>query len=187
MNDTFRSMTCTDLFIVPIFGLDRRELMMELGFEGAYKKDEIKGIDYPNSVYLLFRPFDLEVFESFLEREKKKGFIIDEYDHIDRYVVLVCQYDAKLQPDIDLLMQGKFSKVSNEYKKLIPKTISIKNKAGVIEKPSIQNSIFNKDKVIKDYWKKELGLEFEKEDEIWHFYEEREILTQEMLEKMTIA
>lgn len=186
MNDAFRSMTAVNLFIVPILGINRKELLMN-GLENAYIKDEIRGIDYPNSIYLLFRPFNSD-FEDFVEKERKRGAnILDEYDHADGWTVLVYGYDSKWQEDVDVLMTGKFSKVSEAYKKLIPRTKNMKDKHGSIEKSTIQHSIFNKEKEIKDYWKKEYGLEFAYENECWEFYTEREILTQEMLEKMTIS
>jgi len=185
MFEIYRKWTATNLFLTPLLGIGRANLDAN-GFENAYIKDEIKGIDYENAVYLLFRPMNQERFEEFLSKERsRKAKIIDEYDYPDGYTMVVYQYDPKWQFDIEIIMSGKFSKVSTDFKESIPKTGRKVEKPGVFKEiTTIQHQIFKKDLQVQTYWKYELGLDFEKDDEIWPIYFEKEIFSQDTLEKL---
>lgn len=175
MNPYIRKISATNLFVVPILGIGREKLLRN-GFLEAFIKDE-REIQYECAVYLLFQPE--EGFNLFSEKLE----IIDEYD-IEGYTVLVFPYDKKWKNDIDILMTGKFSQVSTEYKNLIP-IYHKSSKQGAEDVITNQHLIFQKAQIIKDYWKKELDLDFEKEDEVWLFYKEREILNKASLKRLT--
>ena len=97
--------------------------------------------------------------------------------------MLVYQFDKKWQEDIDIIMTGKFSKVSEEYKSLMPVTIKSKDGSNK-ERLTMQHSIFNKSESLKKYWFELYGLEFAEEDEVWEFYPTREVFTQKTLDSL---
>ena len=173
-------MTSTNLFIRPLLEIPSKDLD-KFSFENAYIKDEIKGIDYKHAIYLLFRPGKYqEDFNDFVEEERKKGVVLDEYDYADGWVVVVFRYNEKWQNDILLILKGDYSKVSREYQEQIP------DKAGKGSETvmSMQHHIFRKSEYVKKFWYDKYGLEFEHNDECWSLYPEREILTQENLNKI---
>jgi hypothetical protein len=192
MNEYIRKMTVCTLFIVPLLKLNRKEII-EQGFENAFIQDKLKeeeGISYDNGVYLLFRPFKLEQFNEFVQKERKNNkYFMDEYDHPNGWTVLVYNYDKKWENDVKLLMKGKFSKTSAEYQAEIPELVSsnkvMKSNGGKREM-STQHHIFKKTETLRRYWKSELGLELDNdiETEYWQYYEEREVLTKEIMEHL---
>lgn len=185
MYNNYRNWTATNLFLVPGLGAKRLSLN-EQGFENAYIKDEIKGIDYENAVYMLFRPPNQEGFRVFLEKEReRKAKIIDEYDYDDGWTMVVYQYDGRWANDVRKLMKGRFSLVSKEFQESIPKTIRTGTTGIFKDKVTIQHEIFRKHPDLADYWQEELGLELNfREDEFWHFYAEREIFNETTLKKL---
>lgn len=171
--------TATNLFIRPLFNIPTKTLS-EFEFENAYIEDKLREVKHEDSIYLLFRPIKYDKFNEFVERENKKGTLVDEYDYPNGWVMLVFKYDKKWRKDIELIKKGKFSKVSREYKLQIPET------TGVIGKSlkSMQHHVFEKTDYVKKIWYDKYGLEFEPEDECWHYYPEREIFTEETLNKL---
>lgn len=174
--DIFK-MTSTNLFIRPLFKIPVKVLDL-FRFENAYIKDEIKGIDYPRAIYMLFHPKNTEKFNEFVEKERTKGFLIDEYDYPDNWIMLVFRYDEKWENDIALIREGRFSEVSYDYKEEIPK------KAADDTIVSIQFHVFMKTDFVKALWYDKYGLEFEDKDELWHHYPEREIFNEENFKKI---
>lgn len=181
MNNYIRKISATNIFIVPILGV-KREKLIEMGFTEAFIKDGIKELEYENAVYLLFRAKNWGDFNLFVEKERERGApIIDEYDYPDGWTVLVYKYPKKWEKDVKLITTGKYSQISKEFMSLHPRYK--KSISGGENEETYQWLIRNKDQKVKDYWKKELDLNFEECDEVWHFYGEREILTQDKLEK----
>lgn len=176
--DIFK-MTSTNLFIRPLFKIPMR-ILDEFNFQNAYIKDEIKGIDYPHSIYMLFKADRQEEFNDFVERERKKGSLIDEYDHPDGYTMLVYRYHEKWKDDVALINAGRFSEVSREYKDEIPDKAGDKSSTTM----SIQYHVFLKTDFIKGMWKEKYNLDFERQDEVWPLYVEREIFTQEIFDNL---
>lgn len=185
MAKEIRAVNATTLFLIPLFNIKRDKLIMH-GFESAYIKDEMREIEYKNAIFLLFRPFkSVDAFNEFVEQERKRGApIIDEYDYVDGWTVLVYQYADKWEEDVSIIMDGKFSKVSDRFKKMIPATVEEIVNGYRKEKASIQHQIFNKTPYIKEYWKKTLDIDIEDCEEHWEYYPSREILTETALKKL---
>lgn len=176
--DTLRTWTNTNIFLAPLLGISRQELN-ENGFINAFIKDEVHGIDYTRGLYLLFKPKNADDFETFLNKERiRKAIIIDEYDY-KGHTIVVYQYDEKWVKDVEKILDGQFSKTSEEFKKFFPKTRKITSGAKTEEILSTQHAIFRKSQEYIDYWKEELGLDIDyKEDEVWHNFKEREIFNE---------
>lgn len=182
--DNLSKWTATNLFVVPTLGITRGRLNI-FGLENAYIKDEVKGIDYERGVYMLFRPKDTFRFGEFLEEERSSGaVIVDEYDYRDGYTMVVYQYPRKWKEDVDIIMTGKFSQVSEGFKATVPRLT--KSVVGGKEMDGInsQHKIYEGAEDLKEYWNIKYGLEFEKGDEHFSFYPEREIFTEETLKNL---
>ena len=185
MNPYIRKISATNLFIVPILNIGREKLL-KVGFVEAFIKDELRELKYENAVYLLFKPINWEEFNMFLEEQREMRMpLVDEYHH-GEWAVVVYQFPKQWQRDVDILMTGKFSQVSRRYKDLIPYWHKGSDgKGGFIEEVTNQHLIYNKSQKVKDYWKKELDLDFEEQDEVWCMYFEREVLNEVSLKRLT--
>lgn len=183
MSDIYKS-TITSLFIVPILRIDKKELTRH-GFENAYIKDEVRGLDYPHAIYLLFRAPNQLAFNEFIEEERDRKVLIDEYDYRDGWTVLVYRYHEQWQEDIDILMQGRYSEVSDAYKREIP---AKSQGAGAQTTMTMQHHVFNKTQFIKNSLEKKYGigdvLEADSSIECWSYYPERDVFTQDLLDKL---
>jgi len=184
MNSYIRKISATNLFVLPILNIGREKLL-KVGFVEAFIKDELRELEYENAVYLLFKPENWDEFNLFLEEQREVRMpLVDEYHH-GEWAVVIYQYPKQWQRDVDIIMTGKFSQVSRRYKDLIPFYYKV-NRNGIIEEEIMnQHLIYNKSQKVKDYWKKELDLDFEEQDEVWLYYQEREILNKASLKRLT--
>jgi hypothetical protein len=169
--------TITTIFIVPIFSIDKEKLKTN-GFVNGFIKDSRKDVQYKDSVYLLFKPEDLDKFRDFLvdEYERTKQ-IIDDYDYEEGYVVVVYQIYTRLLPDIELVKQGKYSQTSTKFQQIFPKIVKIKKNGFQKDELSLQYRVFNKTEDLKQFWEEKFDMTFDDDMEVWHgFIEEKEIL-----------
>ena len=172
--------TITSIFIVPTLGIPRDKLT-ENGYINGYVLDSRRDIQYRDSVYVLFRPENLEKFRDFLDDEyDRTKSIIDDYDYEDGYVVLVYMLDDKYRRDFDLIKKGRYSKTSPEFQALFPKIVKIKVNGLHKDELSLQYRVFNKTEDLRIYWEEKLGVDFDEAMEVWSGYtEEKEILNLE--------
>jgi hypothetical protein len=184
IDEGFLKTTATSMFVMPLLGINRKELELH-GLENAYIKDEILGFDYNHAIYILFKPPLLDKFNNFIEGERTRGAqIIDEYDYPEGWVMLVYQWPEKWKKDVDIVLTGKFSKVSEEFKCVTPEFVERTLGGFRTKKLSTQHQIYQKTDLLKNYWKEKYDLDLDKEDECWHFLSEREVFTQELLDKL---
>jgi hypothetical protein len=169
--------TITTIFIVPVFSIGREKLT-DNGFVNGFIKDSRRDIQYKDSVYLLFKPEDLDKFRVFLDSEyEKTKSIIDDYDYEDGYVVVVYQISPRLIPDIKLIKQGKYSQTSSKFQQIFPKSVTIKKNGFQKDELSLQYRVFNKTEDLKQFWEDKFDVVFDDDMEVWHgFMEEKEIL-----------
>lgn len=148
------------------------------GFQNAYVSDKGSETDYPDSIYLLFKPTNMDKFKDFLDHEYERGStIIEDYDYADGYIVLVYQLDMEFRKDFTLIKRGQYSKTSKEFQALFPKTKKVLEDAKWISKMSVQHRIFNKTEDLIEYWEEKIGVKFKHDMEVWRgFSEEEEIL-----------
>lgn len=186
MNPYIRKISATNLFVLPVLGIGREKLL-GVGFVEAFIKDELRELEYERAVYLLFRPERWDEFNVFVEEQReRRAPLVDEYSYSDGWAVLVYQFPEKFKRDVDIIMTGKFSKVGREFKGAIPMYYKTSTINGVVvEEMTNQHLIFNRSKKCKEYWKRELDLDFGPEDETWHFYPEREVLNEASLKRLT--
>lgn len=152
------------------------------GFINAYVKDDRREDEYKESIYLLFKPTDLDKFREFLDNEyERTKTIIEDYDYEDGYVVVVYQLNNKYKKDFQLIRQGKYSKTSSDFQKLFPKIIKIIKSGLHRDELSLQYRIFNKAADLIEFWQEKLGIDLELtvgiDFEVWEGWDEqKEIL-----------
>jgi hypothetical protein len=173
--------TITSIFMVPTLKVPKDALKSN-GFINAYIKDVDKDVEYENSIYLLFKPENLDKFREFLDSEyERTKAVIEDYDYEDGYVVVVYQLNEKYKDDFLLVKQGKYSKTSAGFQKLFPKVVTIVKNKVAREEISLQYRIFNKNEDLVEFWEDKLGINLQgllgEDFEVWEGWDElKEIL-----------
>lgn len=171
----------TSIFMVPTLKVPKDALRSN-GFINAYIRDDRRDDQYKESIYLLFKPRDLDKFREFLDNEyERTKTVIEDYDYEDGYVVVVYQLNEKYKKDFTLIKQGKYSKTSSDFQKVFPKIIKIVKNGLHRDELSLQYRIFNKATDLVDFWEEKLGIDLKTtvgdEFEVWEGWDEqKEIL-----------
>ena len=151
----------TSIFMVPTLKVPKDALRGN-GFINAYVKDDRREDAYKESVYLLFKPVDLDKFREFLDSEyERTKAVIEDYDYEDGFVVVVYQLDNKYKKDYELIKQGKYSKTSPTFQKMFPKIVKITKGGLHKDEISLQYRIFNKAEDLVNFWEEKLGIDLE--------------------------
>lgn len=166
----------TTLFMVRPLGLTIDDVERH-GFINAFINDANQDYQYQNCVYLLFKPSDMDTFANFLELEKMRADVVDDYDYEGGYVVVVYQSDPRYKTDFDLVKQGLYSKTSKEFQNLFPKVVKLMKNGKHRDEISLQYRIFNRTQDLINFWEEKLGVRFSQDQEVWQgFHIERETL-----------
>lgn len=175
--------TITSIFIVPT--LVNREKLIENGFINGYVKDLRRDVQYEDSVYLLFKPENIEKFREFLESEYETNHsAIDDYDYEEGFVVLVYKLPSKFSKDYDLIKKGEYSKTSKKFQEAFPKVIKITIKGKHKDELSLQIRIFKKSQDLKQLWEDKIGEVFTDDMEVWPGWnDEKECLNLEKVKE----
>jgi hypothetical protein len=169
--------TITSIFIVPTLSIGR-ERLLDNGYINGYIKDKRREVQYENSIYLLFRPENLDKFKGFLDEEyERTKSIVDDYDYEDGFVVVVYVLNSRLDADISLVKQGKYSQTSKKFQEIFPKVVKIRKNGLSRDEISLQFRVFNKTEDLVQFWEDKLGVELPEDVEVWHgFFEDFETL-----------
>ena len=172
----------TSIFMVPTLKVPKDALRTN-GFINAYIKDARKEDQYKDSIYLLFKPENLDKFREFLDSEyERTKAVIEDYDYEDGYVVVVYQLNEKYKEDFGLVKSGKYSQTSALFQNVFPRTIKIVKNGTSKDEFSLQYRIFNKAEDLVNFWEEKLGINLKEvvgEDyEVWEGWNE----TKEILE-----
>jgi len=171
----------TSIFMVPTIKVPKDALRAN-GFINAYIKDDRREDQYAGSIYLLFKPKDLDKFREFLDSEyERTKTIIEDYDYEDGFVVVVYQLNERFKNDFQLIKQGKYSKTSEDFQKMFPKVIKIVKNGLNKDEISLQYRIFKKSEDLIEFWEEKLGIDLKitigDDFEVWEgFDESNEIL-----------
>ena len=167
-----------------------KDALRSNGFINAYIKDNRRDYVYKESIYLLFKPNDLDKFREFLDSEyERTKAVIEDYDYEDGFVVVVYQLDNKYNKDYELIKQGKYSKTSANFQKMFPKIVKI-NRGGLHkDEISLQYRIFNKAEDLVNFWEEKLGIDLEgaigENFEVWDGWDEsKEILNLDKIKEL---
>ena len=173
------------MFFVPTLDIDR-DVLKKNNFINGYIKDGNRDVQYENAVYLLFKPLDLDKFRMFLDSEyERTKLIIDDYDYEDGYVVLVYKLNKTYEKDFQLIKQGKYSKTSEKFQNLFPKTMRVYVTANTFQtKITLQYRIFNKTEDLRKFWEEKIDINLDESSEVWTiFLEENETLDLEKIKE----
>jgi hypothetical protein len=167
----------TSIFMVPTLKVPK-DALRNNGFINAYIKDDGREDQYKESIYLLFKPDNLDKFREFLDDEyERTKTIIEDYDYEDGYVVVVYQLNDKYKRDFNLIKQGKYSKTSEEFQKVFPKVIKLIKNGLSRDELSLQYRIFNRADDLIEFWEEKLGINFKitigDDFEVWSGWDEQ--------------
>lgn len=182
----------TSIFMVPTLKVPKDALKGN-GFINAYIRDDRRDDQYKESIYLLFKPRDLDKFREFLDNEyERTKTVIEDYDYEDGFVVVVYQLNEKYKKDFTLIKQGKYSKTSSDFQKVFPKIIKIVKNGLHRDELSLQYRIFNKAADLIDFWEEKLGIDFKTtvgdDFEVWSGWEEEnEILELDKIKEVCVT
>ena len=164
------------------------------GFINAYIKDARREDQYKDSIYLLFKPENLDKFREFLDSEyERTKSVIEDYDYEDGYVVVIYQLNNEYKKDFLLIKEGKYSKTSKEFQKLFPKDISITTTRKIFKNElSLQYRIFNKTEDLIEFWEYKLGVDLNNiignDFEVWDGWDEqKEILELDKIKELCVT
>lgn len=191
--DVLFKYNCSTIFLLYPLAIERRKIM-QLGFIQAFLFDSEKmDVEYENPVFLLFKPDSPTVFQAFVESEYERinkftgtVDIIEDYDYIDGYVVLVYQFPKEFEVDYKKFLEGKYSKFSKKFKDAYPKTVKIRTEEGrMIDEVGTVFRIINRTKDFRDMLEERLGVTFDWDQELWNKYNEtKETLSYEKIRKL---
>jgi hypothetical protein len=182
----------TSIFMVPTLKVPKDALKGN-GFINAYIRDDRRDDQYKESIYLLFKPENLDKFREFLDNEyERTKTVIEDYDYEDGFVVVVYQLNEKYKKDFTLIKQGKYSKTSSDFQKVFPKIIKIVKNGLHRDELSLQYRIFNKASDLIDFWEEKLGIDFKTtvgdDFEVWSGWEEEnEILELDKIKEVCVT
>lgn len=168
--------TITTIFMVPTLKVPTN-FLKDNGIINGYIKDLDRDA-YPNCIYLLFKPNDMDKFRSFLDSEHERtNDIVEDYDYDGGYVVVVYKLNPKFEKDFVIIKEGKYSKTSKEFQDLFPKAVKIVTNGLHKDEISLQVRVFKKTEDLREFWEEKIGVDFDEEQEVWEGWdEEKEIL-----------
>lgn len=153
--------TKTTDFILPLLG--RMKQWYGPWLINAYLGDCSIKSPVKNSIFVLMKYSGKNDFA-----EKEKAMLehpnyIDSYDvHSGEFVMYIFQIPEDLLEDYSLIMQGKYSKISDESKELLVMGRSHK---------SPMPYVLKRDNTLVEYWEEKLDVVFTEDQEVWSIIE----------------
>lgn len=185
-----RKMTISNIFIQPIFKIGRENIVKN-GLINTFFFNNERNIVYDDYVlHLLFKPEDQIRFSGFVaeERQRLGGLFLDEYDYEGGYTVLVYKIPDKYNDDIKLLLEGRYSELSDTLMNDIPRTVRVVLRQGVRKDETyLAHLIHERNKGLRDLWENLLDVDLPKDSEVWNRFTEEEETLSEKIVKDTSA
>lgn len=145
--------TKTSNFILPLLGYPK--LFYQPFLVNAYLNTSIYDI---YKINILVRFYASTSFVNLEEGIKSMDTYIDSYDLYEgRYIMFMVEIPDKFKADFDKVLEGKYSKLSKEAKRLI-----LKGRDATSSMPKV----LSKDKSLKSYWETLLGTSIG-DQEVW--------------------
>jgi hypothetical protein len=160
--------TCSTIFLLPAIGLQRKDIL-KYGFMNAYLNDINHEPQHDLSLYLLFKPGDMDAFQVFLDKEyKRTKSLIEDYDYAGGYVVTVYRMSQEYLKEYEMFLKGKYSKFRKKYMQLFAKTVEVMDENGkIITETSLAHHIFDRTPSMREYWEEKLGENLDEDAEMW--------------------
>ena len=105
--------------------------------------------------------------------------VVFTYELINDYSMVVIDFPVEFVEDYDYIVQGRYSKLSEEFKMVFPTTVNVLNsKKQVLGKENtLYYHIFNKTDWLKDFWCKRLNMvELDDKLELWEKPQESDLI-----------
>lgn len=161
--------TASNLFMVPLLSIARYKLNIH-GLINSFLINGESEEQLENILYLLFTPPNTDKFNDFIEQEKEESglVVVSEQDFPPNFVLIGCKLPEEFKEDYKLFWEGKFSKMSKDYKDRIPDKVRMSGGNGkTIAKTSIQHMIFEKNAELRIHWENRLDVVFSDDLELW--------------------
>jgi hypothetical protein len=112
--------TKSSTYLLPLLGISKNMLLLETNFINCY----ISHFDYDNDLgdylYLIYRYFPISYYSKFTKfLREQKGFLKYVKDWDKRLDCFIFSLDKETIKDVKLLIDGKYSKITEKSKKLI--------------------------------------------------------------------
>jgi len=168
--------TLSTLFLLPVLGLTK-EHSRKFGLINAYIKVKEHEPRDKYSIYLIYKvpPDRQEDFKDYIDYNlaDNPNFnweIESSFTNNDDIKGLLFTIPEKFKKDYDLFLEGKYSKLSKEFKAMFPDTKNIYDENGNKEgrEYTIYHHIFNKTEWLRDFMERKYGAEnIEPDMELW--------------------
>jgi len=155
--------TLSSLFLLPLLNLEKIDLK-KYNFINLYLGEE-QYVD--NKLYLLFEGESAYEYADYLKYTHH--LYVDSY-FLDKKTMIVFNVPREFEKDYKYFIEGKYSKFSNSFKDLFPKTSNVYDNLGVFlnKEHTIYYHIFNRSEWLKETWMEKLKINEIPEDlELW--------------------
>jgi len=164
------------------------KVLYDTRFINAYLHDEALNYQDGDYVYLLLENYQDSNFNEFYTTLTLFPNYVDDYES-NGYLIVIYTIPEKNKKDYNLILEGKYSEISNEAKLLI-----ISNYYYTGAKMTL-NLILNKSDVLKQTWEKQLSFVSTdvnspadlKDQEVWSkIIQDEQILTKEVFMELKL-
>jgi hypothetical protein len=159
--------TNSTLFLLPGLGLHRTEIEDRYYFLNAYVADQNRVFRIKHPIVLVFDNGSIGT-DFLTDHPDLVLYFEDTYVYDDKFTVIIFSFPERYSKDYNLVLKGKYSKLSKAYMELFPEL-------GMSGKPSLYHHIFNKTEGLRNYWQKNLDSEIDTSKDYWQTFDlERE-------------
>jgi len=176
----------TTLFLTKFIFGNNFEILKKIGLVDSYTQDPtiMDMIKLNNNQRLLF----ILLKNKKMSHEELKKIVVElaevpvssvfSYELVNEHVVIVLDFPEQFIDDYDNVLQGRYSKLSDNFKRAFPATIEVTEDKKVIGKEyTIYYHIFNKTQWLKNQWMDKLGLmELSDNLELWSKPNEKDLI-----------
>lgn len=168
--ESIRQHNISTIFLLPGIEIDNglKKSFNQFGFVNTYTT--CKSFTFPYKVvYLLFKPVSMDMaFYSFIESLKKNKNFVNELDLGYNRLMVVYKVPTRFNNDYDLFLEGKYSKLSAEFKSCFAMEEWKRTSTGALAKdinnrpikePSTFYHVFHRTKEFVTRWKERLGYD----------------------------
>lgn len=177
----------TSIFLTKFIFANNFDALKKSGFVNSYTKDpEIMNIitlaENQRLLFLLFKNKKMganNLKKIVSELATIPVQIVFSYELVNDYSMIVIDFPERYTIDYDSIVQGKYSKLSLEFKQGFPATRDVRNTSGerVGAEYTIYYHIFNKTDWLREFWEKRLNLmELDPKLELWDVPDERDLI-----------
>jgi hypothetical protein len=185
ISDDTLSWNVSNLFLIPLLNIGRERLRKH-GFVESFLYNAEEETSYDNCIYLLFNTLDMDDFNMFINEEKDRTTIIEEFAYPDYFMMVAYELPKRFKKDYQLLIQGKYSLLSKEFKKNIPMYVKVSEDSKIVEVETVQHMVLSKSPELKEHFEAEFDVVLDDDQELWKIFDkEKETFRFKNYEKFT--